>query len=607
MHSTIQDDVALTDERSRQMQPDTPDPRLDCITRLAVTATGSSIGGVSLIFQSQMWMPARYGVEDSYLPRVGSFCNSAFESDADWFEVRDAATDPRFDNHLLVEREQLRHYASVLLRGSGGHRFGTLWVMGEEVRNLDPGQMAQLKLLAEVAAEALSSRYCDSVTGLYNRGVFLHHLQCLLDHADSGRHPTVGYLDLIGFRQLNGMIGRDRGDAILRLIGQRLADWGGIYGLSGHLGGDRFAFALEGTQEETAARVEALRRLVDVPLETAPGKEQCIHARIGIVRRPAGGPVSAGALLDAAEAASHAVGHARNGSVVREYDQAMQAGAQLRYQLHEMQRGVRGFGCLEVHYQPQVDLARGRLAGFEALVRWRHPVLGLVGPNRFIPLAEDSGDIVELDLQVMARVCADLKAWMAQGLPVAPVALNFSRASLLHSDMLTRIQVLLAESGVPGTLLEVEVTESLLLESPRMLYERVMALRALGVRIAVDDFGTGYSNLDTLSSFPFDRLKADRRFVHGVAESPRIAGLLALIRGIAGVFGAELLCEGVERQDDLDWVHAHGIRCVQGWYFAQARPPETVQAWLDGVREHAGQGLDPAALRALLRLGKEIS
>jgi EAL domain-containing protein (putative c-di-GMP-specific phosphodiesterase class I) len=180
------------------------------------------------------------------------------------------------------------------------------------------------------------------------------------------------------------------------------------------------------------------------------------------------------------------------------------------------------------------------------------------------------------------------------------VALNASHLTLMHPDMLARTQALLTESGVSGVLLEVEVTESLMLDAPELLRERVTALRALGVRIAVDDFGTGYSNLDTLSSFPFDRLKADRRFVHGVATNPKTAGLLTLIRGIAGVFGAELLCEGLERQDDLDWLQQQGIGCVQGWYFGAAHPASEVQAWLVRFQEQAGCRLDPLALRALL-------
>ncbi len=599
----------------REVQPvlAPTDPRLDCITKLAVMATGTSIGGVSLVFQSQMWVPGRYGVGDAYLPRVGSFCDTALEAGEDWFEVPDASNDPRFADNPVVAVARLCHYAAVLLRGAGGHVFGTLWVMGKEARTLDPDQAAQLRLLAEVAAETLNARYCDSATGLYKREVFSHHLQCLLDHAEDGAELTVGYVDLIGFRQLNHAVGRAQGDAILRLVGERIVAWGGLYGLTGHLGGDRFAFAMDAVLQDSAARIDALRDVLDAPFDTASGQRR-LHARIGIVRHPAGGVLAgahhaahagahAGALflLDGAEAAAHAVGHARSASVIREYDQGLRAGTQLRMELQALQRGAGDAGALEVHYQPQVDLAQGRLIGMEALVRWRHPVLGLLGPNRFIGLAEHAGDIVELDLHVLARVCTDLQAWLADGLVPAPVSLNASRATLLHPGVLPRIRDLLAQSGVPGHLLEVEVTESQLLEQPQLLSERVAALRALGLRIAVDDFGTGYSNLDTLSSFCFDRLKADRRFVHGVASNQRTAGLLTLIHGVATVFDAELLCEGVERQEDLDWLRGRDMGCVQGWYFSPARPAETVQGWLAGLGKCSNGRLDPVALRALLR------
>jgi diguanylate cyclase (GGDEF)-like protein len=279
------------------------DPRLDCITELAVMATGTSIGGVSLIFQSQMWVPGRYGVGDAYLPRVGSFCNTALEVGEDWFEVADAADDPRFQDNPVVSSARLRHYAAVLLRGVGGHLFGTLWVMGKDVRTLPPEQAVQLRLLAEVAAETLNARYCDDATGLYKREVFAHHLQCLLDHAEDDGELTVGYVDLIGFRQLNESVGRTQGDAILRLIGERLVAWGGLYGLTGHLGGDRFAFAMDAEVQDSAARIDALRHVLDAPFDTASGPRR-LHARIGIVRHPVGG------VLAAANVADHAADQA---------------------------------------------------------------------------------------------------------------------------------------------------------------------------------------------------------------------------------------------------------------------------------------------------------
>jgi len=211
----------------RDVQPvlEPTDPRLDCITELAVKATGTSIGGVSLVFQSQMWVPGRYGVVDAYLPRIGSFCNTALEVGDAWFEVPDATVDERFGHHQLIAGARLRNYVAVLLRGAGGHLFGTLWVMGKEARTLGPDQAVQLRLLAEVAAQTLDARYCDSATGLYKREVFAHHLQCLLDHAEDGGELRVGYVDLIGFRQLNDTVGRVQADAILRLIGERLVAW----------------------------------------------------------------------------------------------------------------------------------------------------------------------------------------------------------------------------------------------------------------------------------------------------------------------------------------------------------------------------------------------
>lgn len=586
---------------------DASDPKLDYITRLAVQAAGADIGGISLVFQSQIWLPSRIGVQDCILPRAGSFCSSAVDAGADPFEVEDARQDPRFaGNPLVTAAPYYRHYAAVPLAGASAHVLGTLWVMGTTPRRLDPAQAGQLRLMARIIVDVLELRYCDPVSGMFNRGVFLHHLQRLLgpDGAPQGAHVTVGMVDLVGFRQVNDLFRRDAGDRILRLMGKRLEAWAGG-ALLGHLGADSFAFALVTPREQDAALDARLARLcaaIDQPFEVEPGCMHTLHARIGIRRQALPCAEGAADLLDAADIAAASLRRQHGASRVHEYDAALMARARLRYELRETIRGVPRFGRLEVHYQPQVDVARGRLIGLEALVRWRHPVYGLVGPAMFVPQAEHSGRIFELDMHVLELVCHDLMAWRARGLAVAPVALNFSRASLMHTQIFARLARVLEATGVPGGLLEFEVTESLLLDSPQLLYQRISALRALGVRVAVDDFGTGYSNLDALTSFPFDRLKADRRFVHGVASDSRTAGVFALIQGVAAVFDAELLCEGLEDEADLSWLAERGAHCVQGWYFSRAQPGAAIARVLRRFQDAQASSapLSVSEMRALL-------
>ena len=578
---------------------DAPDAKLDYITRLAVQATGARIGGISLIFQSQIWLASRIGIDASILPRAGSFCHSAVDQDSCWFEVEYARQDPRFaSNPLVANAPGYRHYAAVSLRGESEHLLGTLWVMGLEARRLDPGQVAQMRLLARIIVDMLELRYCDPVSGMFNRSVFLHHLQRLLGNQDNTT-VTVGMIDLIGFRQVNELFRRETGDRILRLMSKRLEAWD-QGALLGHLGGDQFAFALSTLPDQHQARIAALCEAIDHPFEVEPGCMHTLHARIGVRREVTPWIGNAGDLLDAADIAASSIRQHRDTSAVHEYDNALVARARLRYELRETIRGMQRFGRLEVHYQPQVDVGRGRLIGLEALVRWRHPVYGLVGPAMFVPQAEYSGRIFELDMHVLELVCHDIAAWCARGLTVAPVALNFSRASLMHSEIFTRLAHVLEVTRVPGDLLEFEVTESLLLDSQQLLHQRISALRALGVRVAVDDFGTGYSNLDALTSFPFDRLKADRQFVHGVASDARTAGVFTLIQGIAAVFNAELLCEGLEDEADLAWLAERGVHCVQGWYFSRARPAAAIEGVLRRFQEARTDRLSVPEMRALL-------
>ena len=579
------------------------DPKLDYITRLAVQVTGADIGGISLAFQSQIWLPSRVGIEIGMLPRAGSLCTVAIQEGGDWFEVPDTLEDPRFaDNPLVTEAPHYRHYAAVPLRGLHEHLPGTLWVMSGTARALGAAQVAQLRLMARIVADMLELRYFDPVSGMFNRAVFLHHLTRLMG-ADPGGAVTVGLVDLIGFRQVNDLFRRETGDRILRLMGKRLEGWDSG-ALLGHLGADQFAFALISPDGEHAQevdrRIDRLCAVLDQPFEVAPGYVHTLHARIGIRRQALPCQDSASELLEAADIAASSMRQQRDASAVHEYDAALMAQARLRYELRETIRGAHRFGHLEVHYQPQVDVNLGRLIGMEALVRWRHPLYGLVGPEMFVAHAESSGRIFELDLHVLDVVCRDLMNWRARGLDVPPVALNFSRASLMHSQIFARLAKALERTGVPGKLLEFEVTESLLLDAQQLLHQRVSALRALGVRVAVDDFGTGYSNLDALNSFPFDRLKADRQFVHGVATDARTAGVFALIQGIAAVFDAELLCEGLEDEADLAWLSERGVHCVQGWYFSRAQPALAIESILRRFQEARAAPLSVSEMRAML-------
>lgn len=585
------------------MTQDNADPNLDVITELAVKAIGGDIGGISLVYQSQIWLPSRLGLEDRHVPRAGSFCTWVVGSEGEWFEVEDALKDPRFNtNPLVTHAPHYRHYAAVPLHGARGYLLGTLWVMRTAPRRLNPEQIVILKGMARLVVDTLELRYCNDVTGMSNRTVFLHHLQLGLEQTDKP-HVMVGFIDLVGFRQLNDVFGRSAGNQVLRLMGERLTQWAGASNLVSHLGGDKFAFALFGERREHADRLERLKNDISAPFTLEQGSTQVLHARIGVEHHDTPYIGSAATLLDAADTAASSITSGFLRTSVKEYGFELLARSHMVFELQGALDGETQHGELVAHYQPQVNYAEGSLIGMEALVRWQHPSRGLVFPDSFIPIAEGTDKIYQVDLRVLSQVCRDMRAWMDAGLPVVPVSLNFSRRSLLHADVIADLKGLLERYRIPGHMLEFEVTESQLLETLELVSPRVAEFRALGVRIAVDDFGTGYSNLDAISSFPFDRLKVDRQFVNGVAGSERIAGLFHLIQGIATLFKADLLCEGLETEEDLGWLAERGACCVQGWYFSAARTPDAIVKILTALRDR-GQDAVPLSvpqLRELLR------
>lgn len=571
---------------------DNVDPRLRLLAQLAVKSTGADIGGITLIYRTHALVVTGAGVEPQQLERIASICAHAVEHQAPFFEVSDILAAQLPANQF----PEMRHYAAATLLGRRGYVLGTLWVMTRAPRQLDESQRLLLQGLGRLVVDALEMHYRDAVTGMSNRTALVQQVQDMI----ASRKATdimVGYIDLTGFHQVNEIYGRDAGDRLLAEFAQRLQCWVDSDGAAGHFGSDRFGFALFGAVPDE--RLATLRKAVDEPYHLSAGRVHALSARIGIVREPLPTLICAGALFDMAETASSIIGAMHGFSVVREYSGVLRDRSRMLQALLDVLDNRADGGELNVFYQPQVNFADGSLIGFEALARWRHPTLGSVPTQNFVALAESSGHSFKLDMYVARLVCQMVRRWQDASLPSVPVSLNLSRATLVNPRLPEAIAALLAEYDLSGALLEVEVTEGQLLEAPQALHKCVDALRALGLRIAIDDFGIGYSNLDAIASLHFDRLKVDRRFVHGVADSATTASLFQLIQGVARVSGAELLCEGLERQIDLDWLRSNHAYCVQGWYFSTARAPQHVERLLHSWQNQVRSPTVPFDLHAL--------
>jgi EAL domain-containing protein (putative c-di-GMP-specific phosphodiesterase class I) len=225
-----------------------------------------------------------------------------------------------------------------------------------------------------------------------------------------------------------------------------------------------------------------------------------------------------------------------------------------------------------LYYQPKVDLASGQIDGTEALLRWQHPQRGLVAPGMFIPLAEETGLILPIGEWVLATACAQVRAWQLQGLAAVPVAVNLSARQFRKVDLAEMVHRVLRESGIPPRLLELELTESMIMREPQAAAATMQQLKALGVKLALDDFGTGYSSLNYLRRFPVDYLKIDRSFISDAASDPSAAAVATSIVAIAHSLGLRAIAEGVETREQLDFLRACGCDSFQGYYFSRPVP-----------------------------------
>jgi diguanylate cyclase (GGDEF)-like protein/PAS domain S-box-containing protein len=417
--------------------------------------------------------------------------------------------------------------------------------------------------------------YSDPLTGLANRALFKRELASLIDACF--RQGTAGallLLDLDRFKEVNDSLGHAAGDELLTRVALVLRQELGSRAFVARLGGDEFAILPErrSTQEDVVELAERIIARLSGPVDLSEG-EAFIGATIGIANLPEDGGSVDVAMRNADLALYMAKEAGRGRAMVFEpaYAQAVEQRLDLgRHLRHAVEQGA-----LNAHYQAQVDLATGRVIGFESLLRWTHPERGPISPAEFIPIAESSGLIVDLGLWVLRESCRQARVWLDSGLPPRSVSVNVSPAQFWNMDFETAVSAVLAETGLPPDLLCLELTESLFVDhSEQRISKTLTALSALGVRLALDDFGSGYSSLGYLTRLPFDRLKVDRSFVDGIATKPEkrklLGGIIALSRGL----GMSVVAEGAERAAEVDVLIELGCDIVQGFVFARPVTPD---------------------------------
>ena len=409
----------------------------------------------------------------------------------------------------------------------------------------------------------------DQLTALHNRHAFEGLLRLSLD---AGSDLCLAVLDLDGFKTVNDALGHPAGDRLLAAAGRRIAERAGLDAV-GRIGGDEFAVLLQGVGDQAAQTIcQALLDSIRDPFIVG-GARMDITASIGLARYPRDGKM-AEELMRAADLALYAAKAAGRDRVMSYFPGLGAAADQRALAVHQLSRAI-ATNQLEVFYQPQVDSSGGHLVGFEALLRWRHPDRGLIGPDQFIAVAEETGLIVDIGAWVLRRACDQASNWPAH----VRVAVNLSMAQLRSSRIVQTVVDALAEAALPARRLELEVTESLLIDEQAV--RAVTELSGLGITIAVDDFGVGYSSLASLSQIPVDRLKIDRHFTAALQSgAQRSTELVRAIITVARSLQLETVAEGVETVAAAAALHQLGADILQGFLYGRPRPAE---AWRDLV------------------------
>ncbi|WP_374255383.1 putative bifunctional diguanylate cyclase/phosphodiesterase [Aquabacterium sp.] len=447
----------------------------------------------------------------------------------------------------------------------------------------EPYRLLQFEVQERREAEKRASflAYHDALTQLPNRELARDRfVQATADARRHGNSVALVFLDLDHFKNINDSLGHAVGDLLLCEVAHRLVASVRGGDTVSRQGGDEFLLILKDVQhaDEVGALVGKLIERLVLPI-TLDGQELTTSASAGIAIYP-GDSEEFDVLMQQADTAMYrAKEEGRN--TWRFYDEAMNAASLEKLDIRNGLRHALQAHQLQLVYQPQVNLTTGKLVGLEALLRWKHPEKGFVSPAKFIPVAEDSGLIVPIGEWVMREACRQAAIWHRSGLDDVAMAVNLSAVQFKRGDVEQVVASALEASGLPPSLLELELTESVLISDPENVQSRLMQLKDLGVRLAIDDFGTGYSSLSYLKRFSVDKLKIDQSFVHDLELHPDEVTIVRAIIQMAAGLGLSTIAEGVETEGMMKQLQALGCDEAQGYWVARPMSAEAFEEWWD--------------------------
>lgn len=473
------------------------------------------------------------------------------------------------DRGRVVERDE----QGRALRMLGTRRDITKRLQNDEVLSAAQANSKKVKYLSEY----------DALTGLANRELFQQRLNESIAYShDKTNRFALLHLDLDRFKVLNESLGVESADQLLVQVSRRLNDIFSEANTVARLSGNEFAVILYqyGSYSSLRRLAELVLERISSPIELSD-KSLIVTTSIGISLMPEHA-IEAGELLtQAGMALKQAKYH--GGNTVEFYHERMQASAMERLELEQQLRYAVTNGELCAHYQPKVNLLTKKINSVEALARWNHPVLGLVSPGLFIPIAEEIGLIKVITEQVLEQACNHAKLWQQQGYPIT-VSVNLSVHHVRQGNIFGLVMKILEQTGLPAHLLELELTENHLLDNAESVIEEFTRLRELGVSLAIDDFGTGFSSLNYLKVFPADTIKIDQAFIQGVATNNADAQITKAVISMAHNLNIKVVAEGIETREQLDFLTQSACDEVQGYFISRPIPAEQMLKLLQSFR-----------------------
>jgi diguanylate cyclase (GGDEF)-like protein len=418
--------------------------------------------------------------------------------------------------------------------------------------------------------------YHDPLTGLPNRNLFNDRLEMEIRRtARTGQKFGVMFLDLDDFKNVNDSLGHVMGDYLLKEVGKRLLKTLRDVDTVARIGGDEFIVLLPQVADPKEIAIVA-QRILEVFIDpfTIQGHEIFSTASIGICIFPTDGKDSVELLKNSDLAMYHAKEQGKNNYVF--FSEKMNIQMKKRMKLETQLRHALRENQFVLHYQPLVDLKSGKMVGVEALIRWNNPQSGLIAPDDFIPIAEETGMILKLGQWVLETSCKQIFTWRKQGVRSLYMSINISSRQFFRRDFLELVQKVLKSTGLTTKSLTLQVTENGIMGNRERIVTVMKALKGIGVKLSIDDFGTGFSSLAHLRYFPVDTLKIDRSFVRGIPHDPDCVGIASSVITLAKNLKLKVMAEGVENQAQLDFLVGSGCDLVQGYYFSPPVPPEQI-------------------------------